>query len=120
MATDQRALVLSDTPTDPFADLSRDRKRQLFFASSGTARASLVADLSREQLREFVRRLAPDEATDVLGFLFFPGLAQIVLVQGVPSQLSRRRAFPAVQVTGLVPTVRGAERTASTTIHDSR
>jgi hypothetical protein len=33
-----------------------------------------------EQLLAFVRRLDPDEATDVLGFLVFLGPAQAVLL----------------------------------------
>jgi magnesium transporter len=68
MADDQQTVALSATPADPFADLSRERKRAVFFSLPETARAALVADMNREQLRSFVDRLDPDEATDVLGY----------------------------------------------------
>jgi magnesium transporter len=44
-----------------------------------TVQRSLVEDMDREQLRQFVRTLDPDEATDVLGFFIFLGLAKAVL-----------------------------------------
>jgi magnesium transporter len=45
--------------------------------------ATFVADMNRTQLKQFVRRLDPDEATDVLGFA--DGEAR----SSVPSSASR-------------------------------
>ena len=68
MAEVQQMIVGSSTPADVFQDLSWKRRREVFFALPETAREQLVTDMSRNQLRGFVRRLDPDEATDVLGY----------------------------------------------------
>jgi hypothetical protein len=49
-------------------------------AVPGSAPGVLTHVADDEQLRAFVRRLDPDEATDVLGFLVFLGPAQAVLL----------------------------------------
>jgi magnesium transporter len=64
----QQTIAASSAPGEVFADQSRERRRELFFALPDAVRERLVADLSRDQLRTFVRRLDPDEATDVLGY----------------------------------------------------
>ena len=63
----QQAIAISPTPATTFADLSQNRKREVFFRLSEVVQESLVADMNREQLRVFIRALDPDEATDVLG-----------------------------------------------------
>jgi len=63
----QQALAVSSAPAARFGELSGDRQREVFFHLPETVQESLVADTSDEQLRQFVRRLDPDEATDVLG-----------------------------------------------------
>jgi magnesium transporter len=64
----QRAIASSHTPSAEFRELSRSRQRELFFRLPETVQATLVADMDDEGLQAFVRRLDPDEATDVLGF----------------------------------------------------
>jgi magnesium transporter len=63
----QQAIATSPTPATTFAELSQNRKREVFFRLSEVVQESLVADMTREQLRVFIRGLDPDEATDVLG-----------------------------------------------------
>ncbi|MEF8782324.1 MAG: magnesium transporter [Haloarculaceae archaeon] len=64
----QQSLATDPAPATEFADLSRSSQRDVFFQLPESVRESLVADMSDEQLRAFVRRLDPDEATDVLGY----------------------------------------------------
>ncbi|WP_226482240.1 magnesium transporter [Natrinema amylolyticum] len=64
----QQAIATSSAPAAEFERLSRSRQREVFFLLPETIRESLVADMDREQLREFVRRLDPDEVADILGF----------------------------------------------------
>jgi magnesium transporter len=64
----QQTLALGPNPAAQFAELSRARKREVFFTLPETVREELVADMNREQLLEFVHHLDPDEATDVLGY----------------------------------------------------
>jgi magnesium transporter len=61
-------IALSPTPAEEFQQLSRVQQRELFFRLPETVQEDLVADMDAEGLRAFVRRLDPDEATDVLGF----------------------------------------------------
>ena len=63
----QQTLATMAEPAVEFAALSRSAQREAFFQLPDTVRESLVADMDDEQLRAFVRRLDPDEATDVLG-----------------------------------------------------
>lgn len=62
----QRAIATSSTPAEAFQDVPRNRRRRVFFRLSETVQQSVVEDMSQEQLQQFVRRLDPDEATDVL------------------------------------------------------
>ncbi len=64
----QQEIATAAEPAAVFADLSRVRQREVFFQLPETVRATLVAEMSDEQLRGFVRRLDPDEGTDVLGY----------------------------------------------------
>ena len=50
------------------------------FSLPDPVRAALVGAMRSEQLESFVRALDPDEATGVLGFFVFLGLAQVVLL----------------------------------------
>jgi magnesium transporter len=59
------------TAPDPAAalmDLPPGARRGVFFRLSEPTRAAVVSGLSADDLFAFVRRLDPDEATDVLGF----------------------------------------------------
>ena len=63
----QQTIATSSTPAAAFQELPRNRRRRTFFKPPETVQRSVVEDMSVEQLHEFVRRLDPDEATDVLG-----------------------------------------------------
>ena len=63
-----QTIATSQTPATEFRQLSRARQRELFFRLPELVQEALVADMSPTQLKQFVRRLDPDEATDVLGF----------------------------------------------------
>ena len=63
----QQAIAASPTPAADFGQLSRSRQREVFFLLPQTVQQSLVKDMDRGQLRQFVRRLDPDEGADVLG-----------------------------------------------------
>jgi len=67
LADVQQTIVSSPSPAGVFGDLSRARQREVFFLLPERERERLIADMRREQLRTFVRRLDVDEATDVLG-----------------------------------------------------
>jgi len=66
LADVQQAIAVSSTPAAEFQHLSRSRQREVFFQLPETVRQSLVADMDREGLQRFVRRLDPDEVADVL------------------------------------------------------
>ncbi|MFB6300763.1 MAG: magnesium transporter MgtE N-terminal domain-containing protein, partial [Halobacteriales archaeon] len=68
MATVQQTIVSSSTPSEVFQELPWERRREVFFSLPETARERLIGDLEPTQLRAFVRRLDPDEATDALGY----------------------------------------------------
>lgn len=78
MADTQQTIATAAQPAAVFAERLPAERRDLFIALPERVREDLVADMDREQLRAFVRRLDPDEASDVLGFLVFLGLAQVV------------------------------------------
>jgi magnesium transporter len=63
-----QTIATSQTPATEFRQLSRTRQRELFFRLPELVQEALVADMSPTQLKQFVRQLDPDEATDVLGF----------------------------------------------------
>ncbi|MFT4946875.1 MAG: magnesium transporter [Natronomonas sp.] len=60
----QSAIANSSEPAEEFGRLSRER--EVFFRFPESLQTSLVADMDADQLQEFVRRLDPDEVTDVL------------------------------------------------------
>lgn len=64
----QQAIATASSPAAEFAQLSRGRKREVFFGLPETVRESLVAEMDEAALRRFVRGLDPDEGADVLGF----------------------------------------------------
>lgn len=63
----QQSIASSPTPAVQFTELSAAHQRRVFFGLPETVQQSVVADMTREELGRFVRRLDPDEATDVLG-----------------------------------------------------
>jgi len=65
----QQAIATSPDPVAEFQGLSRDRKREVFFALPETTQRRLVEGMSQDQLRSFVRSLNPDESTDVLAYV---------------------------------------------------
>ncbi|MGQ5517996.1 magnesium transporter [Halococcus saccharolyticus] len=62
----QQAIATSPTPAKAFQDVPRNRRRRVFFRLSETVQQSVIEDMSQEQLHRFIRRIDPDEATDVL------------------------------------------------------
>lgn len=64
----QQDISTAESPAESFASLSRGQKPDVFFSLPEPVQERLVADMSRGQLRSFVRLLDPDQATDVLGF----------------------------------------------------
>ncbi|MEF8821945.1 MAG: magnesium transporter [Halovenus sp.] len=68
LATLQQELATSPAPATTFSDLSQEQKREVFFGLPDAVRERVVTDMDRDQLREFVDELDPDEATDVLGY----------------------------------------------------
>ncbi|NHN49410.1 magnesium transporter [Halostella sp. JP-L12] len=66
LADAQRDIATSPTPAAEFVELSRGRQREVFFQLPESVRESLVADMDREELLNFVRRLDPDEVADAL------------------------------------------------------
>jgi len=68
LATFQQELATSPAPATMFSDLSQEQKREVFFGLPDAVRERVVTDMDRDQLREFVDELDPDEATDVLGY----------------------------------------------------
>lgn len=75
----QQSIATSATPAAQFLDLPGAQQRRLFFTLPETVQQSVVDDMNTEQLQRFVRRLDPDEATDVLGFFVLLGLATLVV-----------------------------------------
>ena len=67
LADIQQSVAASPTPATEFGQLPRSRQREVFFLLPGTIQQALVRDMTNEQLRQFVRRLDPDEVADVLG-----------------------------------------------------
>jgi magnesium transporter len=63
-----QTIAASPTPSEEFRKLSQANQRELFFRLPESVQETLVVDMNRTQLKEFVRRLDSDEATDVLGF----------------------------------------------------
>lgn len=63
----QQAIATSTTPAAPFHELSNAQQRRVFFGLPESVQRSVVEDMGRDELQQFVSRLDPDEATDVLG-----------------------------------------------------
>jgi len=66
-ATVHQELADSTEPAERFRELPHARQREVFFTLPESVVESLVADMTADGLHAFVRRLDPDEATDVLG-----------------------------------------------------
>ncbi|MFB6281279.1 MAG: magnesium transporter [Haloferacaceae archaeon] len=67
LADAQRAIAESQSPAVEFDRLPRREQAEVFFRLPEALRRSLVADMDRDGLRQFVRGLDPDRAADVLG-----------------------------------------------------
>jgi magnesium transporter len=68
LADVQQTIAASPNPAAEFGRLTRSQQQEVFFRLPQTIQQSLVEDMDHEQLRQFVRRLDPDEVADVLGF----------------------------------------------------
>ncbi|WP_276256946.1 magnesium transporter [Halomontanus rarus] len=62
----QQTIAASASPSEEFQRLPQGRQREVFFLLPESIQRNVVENMSRQQLQEFVRRLDPDEATDVL------------------------------------------------------
>jgi magnesium transporter len=65
----QQDLAQSDAPATGFRELTGTQQRDVFFHLPEPVREVLANDMDVAQLRQFVRRLDPDEAADVLGLV---------------------------------------------------
>ena len=63
----QQTIATSSAPGEEFQDLPWERQREVFFQLPESIQRTVIDDMDRQQLQRFVRRLDPDEATDVLG-----------------------------------------------------
>jgi magnesium transporter len=66
LATVQQDVASSSTPASEFQKIPRRRQRELFFQFPETLQQTLVDDMERKELVQFVRALDPDEVADVL------------------------------------------------------
>lgn len=64
----QQTIAASTTPAAEFDELSRSRKRRVFFLLPPTTQQAVIEDINVDQLHRFIRGLDPDEAADVLAF----------------------------------------------------
>lgn len=64
----QQSIAAAPSPGEEFRRLSWQHQREVFFQLPESIQQAVVGDMDRHQLYRFVRRLDPDEATDVLGF----------------------------------------------------
>ncbi|KYH25928.1 divalent cation transporter [Halalkalicoccus paucihalophilus] len=64
----QQSIAVSPSPGEEFRTLPWAHQREVFFQFPESIQQAVVEDMDRHQLYRFVRRLDPDEATDVLGF----------------------------------------------------
>lgn len=62
----QGAIARSSTPADVFRSLSFRDRREVFFSLPESVAERLISDMDHEQLKQFVGRLDPDDARDVL------------------------------------------------------
>ncbi len=69
LADIQQDLAQSDAPAAAFRQLKGVQQRDVFFHLPEFVREVLVSDMDVGQLRQFLARLDPDEAADVLGLL---------------------------------------------------
>lgn len=65
----QQQIATSETPGSEFQALPWARQRVVFFLLPESIQRVVLDDMDRQQLRGFVRRLDPDDATDVMGLL---------------------------------------------------
>jgi magnesium transporter len=66
-STVHQELAVSPDPAERFRELPHARQREVFFTLPESVRETLVEDMDTDGLHAFVRRLDPDEVTDVLG-----------------------------------------------------
>lgn len=76
----QETIAMAADPAAEFHALPKRKRRDAFLGMSEELQAMLVSELTRSELEAFVATLDPDEATDVLGFFVFLGIARAVLL----------------------------------------
>lgn len=64
----QQNIAVSTRPAAEFDELSRSRKRRVFFLLPSATQEAVIEDMNVDQLHRFIRGLDPDEAADVLAF----------------------------------------------------
>lgn len=64
----QQNIAVSTRPAAEFDELSRSRKRRVFFLLPSATQQAVIEDMNVDQLHRFIRGLDPDEAADVLAF----------------------------------------------------
>ena len=65
----QRQIAISETPGAEFQALPWTRQRVVFFQLPESIQRDVLDGMDRQEIRQFVRRLDPDDATDVIGLL---------------------------------------------------
>ena len=65
----QQQIAASETPGAELQALPWTRQRVVFFQLPESVQRDVLDDMDRQEVRRFVRRLDPDDATDVIGLL---------------------------------------------------
>ena len=65
----QETIAMSPEPAETFTALPEREWRDVFFALPENVRETVAVGMGRSQLEGFIRRLDPDEITDVLGYV---------------------------------------------------
>lgn len=65
----QQQIATSETPGDAFQSLPWARQQEVFFQLPESIQRTILDDMRAQQIQRFVRRLDPDDATDVIGLL---------------------------------------------------
>ncbi|WP_331235990.1 magnesium transporter [Natronorarus salvus] len=69
LSEERQRIATSSSPDRAFQTLPWKHRREVFFGLPESVQRTLVAELGEGELTRFVRRLDPDEATDVLGLV---------------------------------------------------
>jgi magnesium transporter len=62
-------IAISETPSEEFQTLPWTRQRVVFFQLPASIQRHVLDGMNGQEVRRFVRRLDPDDATDVIGLL---------------------------------------------------